>query len=281
MPEIKYTYTSKFKSEEEEKSEDDYNYEPPYKVGFPGQRRRRTSSSRYDFRNFKDPRLGAAQRKKDAFYAIHGLNHDDQGDTDEESEDETLQIVLQCLKPRKGVVYNIVDVTDPANIPVTVLGHDDELTYPDAKDDAEREHMAKTKEQRKRKSLKRAVKNEAKMLKNQDCRCAEKAIKFYNEKHATDYEIVETLGSYGRLYCGFWYHCNFKAQRKSKSVPDDGCHSSPKLFFAELYRKQAHNLVVKDCKTLDVPGHRPDIVSKCKLCRGPLLHPANGFEVGK
>ncbi|KAK9740160.1 hypothetical protein RND81_03G016000 [Saponaria officinalis] len=123
-----------------------------------------------------------------------------------------------------------------------------------------------------------AVKNEAENWKELDCRTAEEAVKFYNAKHGTQYEVVEPLGSYCRLYCGFWFHCNFRAQCKSGS--GHGLGSAPKLFFAELYCKGANKLIVNVCTMLEGLGPSPSTVQGCNICGDMLLHPVNGFEVG-
>ncbi|KAH9609555.1 hypothetical protein KSS87_007475 [Heliosperma pusillum] len=106
---------------------------------------------------------------------------------------------------------------------------------------------------------------------DRDLNCANAALEFYNNKHGTDYVVVETLGSYGQIFNGLLYHCNFRAQRKS--VINSGNRLSPELFFAELLNKLDARSV-KLCVIMDNPGPSHNLRRGCKICP-QLWHPAD------
>ncbi|KAK9675854.1 hypothetical protein RND81_11G036100 [Saponaria officinalis] len=106
------------------------------------------------------------------------------------------------------------------------------------------------------------------LLRLRDINCANAAVEFYNKKHGTDYEIVETLGSYLEIFNGLLYHCNFRAQRKSV------INSSPELFFAELLNKLDARSV-KLCVIMDIPDPSHSLPRGCRICCGQLWHPVD------
>ncbi|KAH9610642.1 hypothetical protein KSS87_017130, partial [Heliosperma pusillum] len=101
-----------------------------------------------------DPRLGAAQKNKDQFYKLHGLTNDDDDDDDD---DDSGYLRL----PSKRIPFNL-------DVQLSQISKADELKRC-------KKHW--------KKQFENDVKNEAKNLKERDCKCAEAAIKFYNEKH--------------------------------------------------------------------------------------------------
>ncbi|XP_074294785.1 uncharacterized protein LOC141622681 [Silene latifolia] len=226
----------------------------PYKISYPGH------YDPYHLRPSKDPRLGEAQKTKEIYYQMHGFKLDDDVDVD-------LDLGPPEDDDRDYFPDGIIEiVTLPPNTPFPNLP----CRYTEAQRKSAYERNLKFK-------LNVAVKYEEQYLKKQDCDCAERAIKYYNQMHGTDYEIVETLGSYQRIYTGFWFHCNFRA-KCFKSDPS----SPPKLFFAELNRVDHANLMVKVCMPLD-DGLviRVPIVRGCEMCDNQLFHPVNGFQVGR
>ncbi|XP_074294792.1 uncharacterized protein LOC141622686 [Silene latifolia] len=231
----------------------------PYKVSYPGE---------YDpyelMRPSEDPRLGHAQKQKEEFYEQHGYSDDDDDDVDvgpfEDKIEDYYPNPPLPLVPRPPTTYS---PSSPFTFLLPPLLHAE---------------WVKSYKQNWKKTLKRDVKYEAKVLEKTDCDCVEAAINFYNQKHGTDYKIVETLGSYGCFDTGFWFHCNFRAQC-CESDPS----SPPKLFFAELNRIEYDQLIVKVCMPLDdgLGNRNSSIVRGCVMCGNHLLHPVKGFQAGR
>ncbi|KAL2945179.1 M-phase inducer phosphatase 1-B [Bienertia sinuspersici] len=103
------------------------------------------------------------------------------------------------------------------------------------------------------------------LLLAQSIYCAKTALAFYNDKHGTDYKLVEPLSS-ARLYdYGVHFHCNFTAVKLRK---DGSRAAQPKLFFANfIYLKSG----LRDmyCRIVD-PAKA--IFWCCEVCPPDLAH---------
>ncbi|XP_074287257.1 uncharacterized protein LOC141612394 [Silene latifolia] len=111
-------------------------------------------------------------------------------------------------------------------------------------------------------------------LRRQTVRTANAALVYYNRKHSTDYQLVNAVGSNGRLRSGIWYHCNFKAKREKDHK------SSAKLFFAEMkvtgVKCGVTNYLVTACRVLD----ESKTTTGCEMCGNWISHPTRGFREG-
>ncbi|XP_074319181.1 uncharacterized protein LOC141656253 [Silene latifolia] len=198
----------------------------------------------------RDPRLGAAERIRESFREVIE-------DWDAPLED--------------GVCPDYSDLFDTPGIDMR-------------KEDAEWEDYCKKKNFPKSGeewfakfdvNLKDLEENEEEYLTERDHTRASQALKFYNDKHSTNYVLEETLGSYsGEFDDGFWAHCNFRAKNTTA-----GRRPVSRLFFAELFGYLGE-YEVDSCVTLDGPGRCRDVVHGCEICPKWVRHPVNEFKNG-
>ncbi|KAH9616811.1 hypothetical protein KSS87_023633 [Heliosperma pusillum] len=253
------------------KAEEIDNSNPPFEVFFPGQRRH-SKDAPYNFRHSVDPRLGYAQRLiKAGFFPDPdklGLDHHDE-----------LPNSSPKIHKKRKLKHKLGDSKLPRR-PFIITKTEEVMSN---KEEGERviarlteKHSSKEYRQKRIESYQQSIKdwidNEEESYRNRDIGCAKAAVEFYNNNHGTDYEIVETLGSYFKTFNGFLYHCNFRAQRKC--LTSSGSRPSPKLFFAELFNDITPE-AVKLCVILDEKSTRHSLPRDCEICPGHLYHPVD------
>ncbi|CAO2842572.1 unnamed protein product [Amaranthus hypochondriacus] len=100
--------------------------------------------------------------------------------------------------------------------------------------------------------------------------CAKASLEFYNDKHGTDYKLVEPLSSSRNLESVLRFHCNFTASK----VNENGSWTRPKLFFGTflLWKRK---IVDIRCKITD-PAKAYYMC--CEFCVPDLAHSSRAMH---